>query len=359
MAGESGSTDHVVAPALQALAEEPHRYGLFAALRLVEASHPRAPRLGRSRRPSEDPVRVSQRPSMRFAPGDVTAFVPGSPHRLECESFGVFGPNGALPLHLTEYADERSRIHRDPTFAAFINTFQHRLASLFYRAWAEAQPAVQHDRPDSDHFSTYVGATIGAGTPGLVGRDELGDFARLCRAGRFAPAAKSLEGLEDILVDYFDVPCRIEPFQPRWLSIPAEERLALGRRRGNGLGQQANIGRRSWQCQFSFRIFLGPLPRKAFERFLPGGPALGDLVDLVRSYIGEELSWDVSLAMRGEDAPPLRLARGPRLGWTSWLGRVRGEHAVGTRIHGSRSTAHPREAAGNRPPLRRDNSGRD
>lgn len=332
MAGKSGSAADAVGEAA-ALEGEPYRYSLFAALRLLEARDADRPRLGESRRPAEDGVRVSQRPTLRFAPADVTAFERGDPSRLVCESFGLFGPNGPLPLHLTEYADERARQHQDPTFAAFVNAFQHRLACLFYRAWANGQPCVQHDRPDEDRFAVYTGALIGLGSPAQRDRDSVGDFARLSRAGRFAPAAKSAEGLEDILLDHFGVACRVEQFQPRWLEIPPPDRLVLGRRAGNGLGRSASLGRRSWQCQFSFRLDIGPLGQDDFEDFLPGGRGLQALTDLVRAYVGDELTWDVSLRLRRAEVPALRLARGPRLGWSSWLGRVR-EDARGPRIRG-------------------------
>ncbi|WP_440996014.1 type VI secretion system baseplate subunit TssG [Arhodomonas sp. SL1] len=358
MAGQGGSAPDTVAGWLDDLAHRPERYSLYAALRVFEVGHPRAPRLGRSRRPTEDAVRVGQQPSLRFAPGDVVAFEPGQPSQLRCESFGLFGPNGPLPLHLTEYADERARQYQDPSFTAFINTFQHRLASLFYRAWADAQPTVQQDRPAEDRFSVYVGSLLGTGAPATRERDELGDFARYCRAGRFAPAAKSAEGLEDILNDYFGMACRIESFVPGWLDIPHDERLALGRGGANALGRRANLGARSWQCQFRFRIHVGPLSRETFERFLPGGPALGDLVDLVRAYLGDELQWDVALTLREAEVPPLRLSRGARLGWTSWLGQVAGD-ARGALVSGRKKAAATRDEWADRGPLRRNDRGRD
>lgn len=324
MAGKSGSATDAI-ERLAALEREPYRYSLFAALRVLEAGAAEQPRLGESQRPAQESVRVSQQPALRFAPADVIAYARGQPGQLVCESFGLFGPNGPLPLHLTEYADERERQHQDPTFAAFVNTFQHRLACLFYRAWADAQPCIQHDRPEWDRFAVYVGALLGIGTPAQRNRDSTGDFARLSRAGRFAPAAKSAEGLEDILQDYLGVSCRIQQFQPRWLDIPPDDRLMLGRRMGNGLGRSANLGRRSWQCQFNFQLDVGPLARNDFEDLLPGGRGFHALTDLVRAYTGDELIWDVSLTLQQAEVPALRLARGSRLGWSTWLGRVHGD----------------------------------
>ncbi|MEX0731306.1 MAG: type VI secretion system baseplate subunit TssG [Aquisalimonadaceae bacterium] len=306
----------------------PERFTLFAALRLIEAAAPERPRLGRSRRAAEDAVRLAQLPALRFAPGEISRIVEGPVPTLYGEGFGLLGPNGPLPLHLTEYADERRRQHQDPSFADFLNLFHHRMASLFYRAWADAEPSIEAERKD-DRFSWYLGALMGLGTPGVRGRDGVGDRARLHRTGRFAALPRCREGLEDILADHFELPVHIVPFRPSWLDIPPEQRLQLGRRSAVGvLGRDANLGRRSWQCQFSFRIVISQLSRQQFTTFLPGQPALSDLEDLVRGYLGDELRWDLELQLQPGQAPPLRLSRGIALGWSSWLGRRRRDKAL-------------------------------
>ena len=161
MAGPIGQSPDSVG-AVAALEAQPARFTLFAALRLLEAAHVDRPRLAESRRAADDAVRLAQPPHLYFAPSDVSGYASQGDHkpRLTQYSFGIFGPNGALPLHLTEYAHERERQHEDPTLADFVNTFQHRLISFFYRAWANADPATNFDRPDTDRFVTYVGAFL-------------------------------------------------------------------------------------------------------------------------------------------------------------------------------------------------------
>ncbi|MDN5937418.1 MAG: type VI secretion system baseplate subunit TssG [Salinisphaera sp.] len=309
------------------LDQSPQRFTLFAALRLIEAGNAARPRLGQSRRPAQDAVRVGQQPQLWFAPSDVTAYQAGSPARLTCASFGLFGPNGALPLHLTEYARQRERDHRDPTFTAFADMFHHRMTTLFYRAWADAQPTTHRDRPQADRFATYLGALAGLGTPGLRGRVAVSDLAVFHRAGRFGPTAKSAEGLEDILSDYFGMPITVESHVPRWLEMPRRERLLLDRARRKRLGRDANLGSRSWQCQFGFRLLLGPLDHRGFEDFLPGGSALTALAALVRHYVGDELAWQLELGVEPGATDVTRLGQAGRLAWNAWLGRGEGRRS--------------------------------
>src|ERR1700755_2767187 len=94
---------------LDDLHDNPEHYTLFGALRRIEQAHRDRPRLGESRKAADDPVRICQRPHLYFPGSDVAAFTSSSQAapRLEQHGFGVFGPNGALPLHLTELAYSR------------------------------------------------------------------------------------------------------------------------------------------------------------------------------------------------------------------------------------------------------------
>jgi type VI secretion system protein ImpH len=323
MAGPDRQPPDPVA-ALAVLEARPDRFTLFAALRLIEAVHDGHPRLAESRKAADDAVRLRQAPHLFFAPSDVAAFGSGGsgPPTLDQYSFGIFGPNGALPLHLTEYAHERERQHDDPTFVDFINTFQHRLIALFYRAWANSDPAASFDRPESDRFRGYLGALIGMATPAARGRDVVLDYAKLSRCGVFSLKTRSALGLRTLLSDYFDLQVRIEPFVGDWLEIPADAFLRLGRDPEQAaLGQGATLGAGSWQCQHKFEIAMGPLPYGIFTQFLPGTAALRELHALVRLYTNDEWDWQLRLSMQDREVPPARLGTQGRLGWTTWLGQ--------------------------------------
>ncbi|HLV65232.1 MAG TPA: type VI secretion system baseplate subunit TssG, partial [Polyangiaceae bacterium] len=96
----------------QALAEAPYSLDFHQALRRLECARRDLPRLGEALRPSDEPVRLGQDPSLSFAPSAVSAYraaAAGRPARLSVTFFGLFGPQGPLPLHMTEYVRERIR----------------------------------------------------------------------------------------------------------------------------------------------------------------------------------------------------------------------------------------------------------
>jgi type VI secretion system protein ImpH len=312
----------------EALRKSPWAFDFFQALRRLECVHADKPRLGRSRRPADDPVRLAQPPSLDFPPSTLATFDADGkaaadatvPPRLEVWFFGLFGPNGPLPLTLTDYAHDRLLHGHDPTFARFADIFHHRLLSLFYRAWADARPTVSFDRPDEDRFAGYVASLFGLGMEPLRNRDAMPDLAKLHYAGLLSAQTRHADGLRAMLADFFRLPVEIEAFIGHWITLPESSRCRLGESPATGtLGLTAVIGERVWDCQHQFRIVMGPLRLADYERLLPGGDSLERLAAVVRNYLGDELGWDLNLILKRDEVPPLQLGVGGRLGWTTWL----------------------------------------
>jgi type VI secretion system protein ImpH len=309
---------------LELLERAPHAFDFHVALRRLEGVFRSAPRFGQAVHAAEEPVRLGQDPSLAFAPSSLQAFQAprdGLPGRLQVAFFGLFGPQGPLPLHLTEYARERLRNAGDGALASFVDLFHHRMLSLFHRAWARSQPTASQDRPADNHFATYLGSLCGIGMRSLRGRDTIADSSKLYYAALLAGPTRNAESLRALLSDFFETPVAIEEFVCDWVTLPRDSRFALGRsQETSALGRTTVLGARVQLCQHKFRIVLGPLSGAQFARLLPGSEALARLVALVRLYAGDEWQWDVRLVLAPEDSAQLQLSRGARLGWNTRLG---------------------------------------
>ena len=309
---------------LSALTRSPTLFDFHQTLRRLEHAFRESPRWGTAARPSEEPVRLGQDPSLAFGSAMLTAFTAPTeelPGKLSVAFMGLFGPHGPLPLHLTEYARDRIRHAGDRTFAAFADIFNHRMLVLFHRAWAAAQPTASHDRPETDRFRFYVAALFGHDF-GPKTNGGAAAWSKLQYAAHFANSSRHAAGLEALLAHFFDVHVVIEQFIGQWLDIPENSLFALGTSaRVAGLGRTAVLGRRVWRADQAFRIALGPLTRAQFERFLPGGSALPELEELVRAYGCEELDWDVRLILADGENDQAALASSSRLAWNARLGQ--------------------------------------
>ena len=337
-----------VAAYLQARADTPWAFDYFALMRRLEAVAQPAPRWGHALLPGAEPLRVGQEPSLSFAPAGLSRFelpTAHAPARLRQAFFGYLGPNGPLPVHLSDFIRERSINHGDPTWLAFLDTFAHRFSLYFYRAWAQARPAVGLDRPQEDGFRRRIGALVGIATAARQQRDEIPDDARLYFSGWLSRKVHSAEGVQAVLGRYFDVPVKLEPWVGHWMGLREQDLSRLGRGGSSSseasctLGGGAMLGRRAWDRQHRVRLHIGPLPLARFRWFLPIGAARTELSRWMQQLLGDELHWDAQLVLCKDEVPPTRLGghlgNAPRLGWVSWLGsRPRARDAADVRIDG-------------------------
>lgn len=309
---------------LELLKGKSYEFDFFHLLRLLDCENRNGARLGESKTPNDDLVRLAQEPEMTFAPATIVGFeesVNQQLPRILLRFQGLLGPNGPLPLHLTEYARRRCA-HGDRSFSWFLDIFHHRMFSLFYRAWAINEPTVSYDRPESDRFTLYVGALSGRDLPAMSDQDAMPDLSKLHYCGLLANQARNAAGLQAMVANFFEIPARIMEFIGEWLSLPPRHLSRLGRDRAScTLGHSAFVGVQVWNCQHKFRLALGPLDYDDYYSFLPPGHRLKRLKALVRNYIGDEMAWDVNLILKKDYTPTTRLNGHFHLGWTTWLGK--------------------------------------
>jgi type VI secretion system protein ImpH len=319
MAGATGSAAHALSIKLQ---ETGPTYDFFSAVRLLECANPEMPKIGLSLKSADDPVRFCQEPYLAFPPSAISKVTPDAltnVPRMYVNFLGLFGPNGPLPLYITEYARERMLHFADPTLARFLDVFHHRITSLFYRAWAVNQQHVSYEQVGYDRIADYIASLFGDGMASFHRRDSVPDSAKLHYAGRLAGTARNAEGLEAVLQDFFQIRTRVETFVGEWIELPVDSRCRLGEAPMTGtLGSTAIVGSRIWECQYKFRVIMGPMGYVDYQRMLPGGDSLMRLKDWVRNYLGDELAWDIQLILRKEEVPAATLGKSGRLGWSTW-----------------------------------------
>ena len=211
------------------IASNPYAFSFYRAVRMLEAEFRDRPRVGKAIRLEEDFLRFCQIPSLSFAPSTLEgAEQLEKAIRLFVNFLGMFGPNGPLPQHLTDFARDRYRNSHDRTLVRFMDIFHHRMLSFFYRAWVLNQKSADFDRPEESRYANYFGSLFGIGMPGLRERDSVPDRAKIYFSGHLTAQSRNAEGLEAILEDFFGLPTEINEFAGFWMKIPPENQCRLG-----------------------------------------------------------------------------------------------------------------------------------
>lgn len=304
---------------LTKLEAEPWRFDYFAVLRQLERNSGTLPRIGDSAARREEFVQLGQDPFMDFPASNLARLVLSDNRvpQLFVKYLGLLGPQGALPLSITEEAYHYA-LQQDDAFPRFLDIFNHRFIQLFFRAWADARPIVQHDRPDADRFVTYIGSAIGIGSEPYRNSDSVPDTVKLGFAGLLGAQAKCASRLADAIRGIFKVEAEVEEFVGTRLELEAAEWTILGSSH-TVLGDDALLGRTIFSVQDKIRVRIFTRNLHQYMRFLPTGDLCEPLTDLLFSYNGEQLDWDTELAIPVGAAEPVRLGQFGQLGWTSWM----------------------------------------
>ena len=135
----------------QEFEQNSYAFDFFQAVRLLQALQPGKAGVGCSSLPGEEAVHFGQKPRLHFPASNLDGVEHGTIPKIYVNFLGLFGPNGALPVHLTEYAMRRRESMAAPdegvsplkpgnartspfsSFAQFCDIFHHRMISLFYR----------------------------------------------------------------------------------------------------------------------------------------------------------------------------------------------------------------------------------
>lgn len=304
---------------LRNLQSEPWRFDYFTVLRHLERTFADRPRIGDSAARREDFVQLGQDPFMDFPASNLARVVlnDDKPLKVFVKYLGLLGPQGALPLATTEEAYHYV-LSQDDAFPRFLDVFNHRFIQLFFRAWADSRPIVQHDRPKADRFIAYIGSAIGVGSKPYQDLDSVPDAAKLGFAGLMGAQAKCASRLAGAVCGLFNVKAEVEEFVGSRLMIEAAEWTILGGRY-NRLGEDMLLGRTVFSVQDKIRVRIFTKNLAQYIRFLPTGDLCEPLADLVFFYNGEQLDWDVELAIPTGAVEPIRIGKFGQLGWTSWM----------------------------------------
>ncbi|GAB2914982.1 type VI secretion system baseplate subunit TssG [Rheinheimera gaetbuli] len=314
---------------LEELQQQPSAFDFYQAVYSLErqfsSEQKRWYGVGRDGFPAQEVVRFKAVQHLGFPGQPVTKVVPRPDSTVQHSNngpvnaaravdmhvsfIGLTGPSGVMPQHYSEMVLQRLK-QRDKTMRDFFDLFNHRLVSLYYRAWEKYRFACQYEMhtDGQDSFSQVLSRLSGT-------RQTLG----LYYAGAFSAQQRSAQHLKQLLSDLLQTRVEIVPLRGRWLALQASEQSALARRtepQGQHvkLGQSAMLGGRVWDVSSAIELQLTVKPGKAGQ-LLPGSYQHSLLQTVLADFLPGALQVRLTLIGRQQDFPVARLsAQQTRLG---------------------------------------------
>jgi type VI secretion system protein ImpH len=325
--------------------DRPQAYELFQAMRIVEliaaeenatTNLPVPETAGRGVDLKRATMRIRSGVPLGFAAIEVASVRrPKGSSQIELTQtvFGLTGPSGALPHAFSELVHLSVR-ERNPGLRDFLDLFNNRLSGLYFEAWAKHQLAAEFERGARLELPRPIDAAlravVGFGLPSMLDRTAADDNTLVHYGGLLSRNARSAQAVEQLLGGATGLPIRVEQFHARWLPIAKDDRTLLpapGRPQGSfcRLGDDMVIGERIYDIQSTVRLIVGPVGYSDFRALLPDGTSSRGFGDLAAVALGPEMSFRLSIELKPDELPSLRLESrdnpetGSRLGWNTWL----------------------------------------
>jgi type VI secretion system protein ImpH len=313
----------------EALRDEPTAFSFFQAVRLLSRLRPTRSAVGGWADPASETARFAASTSLGFPPSEIQSLAlppeNAGPARMTVNFLGLTGPQGVLPHFYTEHTAALARA-KDTALRDFLDLFNHRVLSLFYRAWKSHRAPVLQEEGADDRIHDHLLDLAGLGTKGMRGRLPVPDATLAFYAGLLALGARPADGLARLIGDYFGVPAEVEQFVGEWRGVDARGQCTMGADHEAGRLGFGVLGDAAWDPQARVRLRLGPLTRAQYDAFLPGGSAHAALRALARLYAADEVGVDAQFVLDRSEVPPCVIGppvrdgpSPPRLGRGTWL----------------------------------------
>ncbi|WP_077521596.1 type VI secretion system baseplate subunit TssG [Metapseudomonas resinovorans] len=296
---------------------------LYRFCQLLEQALPGHPPLGSTARPTDDPVRFRPDPGMGFPAGELKAIEndperPSGPATVRTRLLGLYGVDSPLP---TAYLDDIAQ-RRDghEALEAFLDIFNHRVFTQLYRIWRKYSYPATFLPGGHDATSQCLLGLIGLGIPGTADHVETPVSRFLALLGVMRLPTRNAEGVTALVT--LLAPGTRATVTPHWpqrvvLAFPA----SLSATRPVGLSQGTPLGSVGLDANSQLHLALFTEDPEEAQGWLPGASLHGDLLALLRVYLGWRCTarLELSLPIRCLPRPVLGQAT-LRLGMTGLLG---------------------------------------
>ena len=300
-----------------------HEFSYFQAIRLLRLMSPS----GSGSRPfseSCDHIGVVPHLTLGFPASDLKKIeeLEGENlprYRITANFLGLYGSSSPLPTWYTEELLEE-KYDGESVSKDFIDIVNQRLFALLFQCWAKYRAHLQVVEAKDTDYMERLFCLIGLGSKSF--RKDIPNSYRLLRyIGLFTQMPRSALGLRTLLSDALNgIKVTVIPCIERKVKIPEDQKMLVGSSIHH-LGKNAIIGEEIVDRMGKFRIQIGPLNKKQFQRFFPEGDMYEDVTFLTDMYVLEPFEYDLEVILAKDEAQTACLGDpdNARLGLNTWI----------------------------------------
>lgn len=290
---------------------------------LLESVAPDQPPLGSTENPKDDLVRFRPDPGMGFPASELKALEwssedQGLPATVRTRLLGLYGVDSPLPTRYLDDIAQRREGHE--ALEGFLDIFNHRVFTQFYRIWRKYSYPASFAPAGADPTSQCLFGLIGLGIPGTAKRiaTPLSRFLALLGVMRLPTRnAEGILALVHLLASH--TRASIAPHWP--LNIVLDAPASLCSARPVSLSQGTPLGSVGRDVNSELMLTLFTADHDEAREWLPGGGLLSDLRVLLQVYLGWRCTARLRLSLPIDCLPVSALSgRGVLLGMTAGLG---------------------------------------
>lgn len=307
---------------LQALQKRVAEAGLHRFCQLLERALPGHPPLGSSTHPGDDPVRFRPDPGMGFPAGELRAIEidpddPQRPATVRTRVLGLYGVDSPMPSAYLDDITQRREGHE--ALEAFLDIFNHRVFTQFYRIWRKYSYPATFEAGGRDETSQCLLGLIGLGIPGTAEQiaTPVSRFLALLSVMRLPTRnAEGVSALVSLLAPGTRV--RITAHWPRQVRLPYP--ACLGPQGNARLDRGMPLGPVGHDANSEMCLLLSTDDPDEARGWLPGAALHRDLLVLLRVYLGWRCTARLKLSLARACLPVPTAGGGALLGMTAVFG---------------------------------------
>ena len=270
----------------------------------------------------EQKIRTHPRLSLAFPKSDIVDITMDKEFiRLTVTFMGLYGESSPLPTFYTEELLEEERNDKS-VMRDFIDIFNTPLYQMYFKVWLKNQLGIRLNEFNDTKILDLLHTFSGMPYENLRQQYE-GVYSFLRYAGLNMHYPRSAEALRTLICDIIKND-KVEVVQcvKQTAKIPSSQYCSLGEK-NTTLDDNLHLGNKIKDRMGKFRILISELDMESFNVLLPGAKKFKALVDAVKLYIGESLSWDLQLKLKDSEHQEISLGttQESKLGLNTWLGR--------------------------------------